>query len=654
MYVRFGNELCFFCEIHLIYEDGSRQTIISDPDWKVRSSATLLANIYGSETHDRRLLPAGWDTPSFDDSQWPTAKPLTGPKGELRYQSQPPIVAHQTFEPVAVNTIKPGVVVYDLGQNASTMVKISVSGAAGSEVIIRPMETVDENGAVVMPDPLFKEFETHVYNKFILAGTGEAEEWQPDFSFTSARYIQIEGVAMPLDQNSSSLPVVHSAVGQHVSSASRRLGKVSTDKEDVNALINACFWTYSSNLLSWHTDCPQIEKFPWLEVTHLLFPSSQYVFDIEALHSKILRDIVDAQEKSGFVPNMSPEMRYMCGPMRDTITWGCAICFIPEMLKRYYGSTQMIAACYKAAKAYIDHMRTKERKGGLIEHGLGDWGRDIAFGNHQTNIESAVYHKCLKNCEMMAEELGYENEAQDFRATAEKVFDLYNKILLKPRDESAGHPTAFYTSLDEPEKLDKTAINQAVALQFGMVPESHIEDIQQTFLADVADCRIRAGEIGLPYLFATLADLRRPDIVLAMARQEEHPSYMRFLRRGETTLLEFWQDECRSKCHDMLGTIYEWFYRAVLGLKLTSDAYKTFEVFPPYESEFGRVEGSVESPFGEIAVEFERRGEGESVVTVTVPMSTTCTLKVPKGAKVEVSRYGQVTSAPQGKAGSLE
>jgi hypothetical protein len=27
---------------------------------------------------------------------------------------------------------------------------------------------------------------------------------------------------------------------------------------------------------------------------------------------------------------------------------------------------------------------------------------------------------------------------------------------------------------------------------------------------------------------------------------------MRFLRRGETTLLEFWQDECRSKCHDML------------------------------------------------------------------------------------------------------
>jgi hypothetical protein len=30
----------------------------------------------------------------------------------------------------------------------------------------------------------------------------------------------------------------------------------------------------------------------------------------------------------------------------------------------------------------MEYMKTKERKGGLIEHGLGDWGRGIAFGNN--------------------------------------------------------------------------------------------------------------------------------------------------------------------------------------------------------------------------------------------------------------------------------
>ena len=81
-------------------------------------------------------------------------------------------------------------------------------------------------------------------------------------------------------------------------------------------------------------------------------------------------------------------------------------------------------------------------------------------------------------------------------------------------------------------------------------------------LDDVADGKLRSGEIGLRYLFNTLHNENRPDLVLQMAPQEEHPSYMRFLRRGETTLLEFWQDECRSKCHDMLGSILEWFYVA--------------------------------------------------------------------------------------------
>lgn len=226
---------------------------------------------------------------------------------------------------------------------------------------------------------------------------------------------------------------------------------------------------------------------------------------------------------------------------------------------------------------------------------------------------------------------------------------VYNKHLLVV--EKAG---AYYTSLDNFPQLDKTAVNQAIALQFEMVPSEYIKDVQNAFLEDVSDGKIRAGEIGLRFLFNTLDDLKRPDVVLQMARQEEHPSYMRFIRRGETTLNEFWQDECRSKCHDMLGTIYEWFYAAVLGVKPVGDAYRTFSVNPPYESEFNSVQGTVDCPYGLIAVDFQRK-ESAIKVQLAVPMGTTASVSLPETARtVQLSREGGASREVAGFGVSVE
>ncbi|KAG9196011.1 hypothetical protein G6011_01132 [Alternaria panax] len=68
-YVRYGNELCFFMDFHLFYDDGSRETITTGPDWRIRKSTTTLANIYSSETKDLRAYPAGWDAPGFQEDE---------------------------------------------------------------------------------------------------------------------------------------------------------------------------------------------------------------------------------------------------------------------------------------------------------------------------------------------------------------------------------------------------------------------------------------------------------------------------------------------------------------------------------------------------------------------------------------------------------
>lgn len=361
---------------------------------------------------------------------------------------------------------------------------------------------------------------------------------------------------------------------------------------------------------------------------------------MESLYSKILDDIVDAQEPNGLCPTMAPEIRYMCGPLHDTITWGGAVALLPQLLHFYYGSTQTFEKLFEPCVRYMEYIKTKERNGGLIEHGLGDWGRDIAFGNNQANIETAIYYRCLRNIEKMAHELGRPEAEERFKTWADRIYRVYNEQLLVT--DKKLHQYAFYTSRDVIGKQDRNMVAQAFALQFELVPTEHIKDVQHAFLSDCADAgnRIQAGEIGLKYLWNTLADVDRPDIVLEMARQEQHPSYMRFIRQGETTLNEFWQDACRSKCHDMLGTIYEWFYEAVLGLKPETEAYRTWTVKPPLKSEFKYVKGSMDSPYGKIDIVYDRNETSDNVgMNITVPTSTTGFLLLPReSSSVSVKR----------------
>ena len=349
--------------------------------------------------------------------------------------------------------------------------------------------------------------------------------------------------------------------------------------------------------------------------------------------------------------------------MHDTITWGGALCLLPELIKKYYGSTGVFAKAYQPCIRYMEYIKGKERHGGLIEHGLGDWGRDIAYGNHQANIETAVYYKCLRNMTMMAKELGRVDDEARFCSWADRIYDVYNKHLLVTDRKT--YPYSFYTSLDTPGTKDRTMVAQSIALQFGLVPAEHRADVITAFVADAEASGhvMRAGEIGLKYLWDTLADpdVDRPDIVLDMVRQEEHPSYMRFLRRGETTLSEFWQDNCRSKCHDMLGTIYEWFYSYVLGVQSLSDAYRRWRLRPCFKGEFDHVWGEIESPYGLISVDFDRRDlqDEKAMVNISVPTGTTCELVLPKETSVaEVHREaneeirvltGKVFELAQGK-----
>ena len=105
----------------------------------MRQSACLLANVYGSEIYDARKDPAGWNDVFFDDGTWAPAVKVEGPKGRLTAQGQPPIVVKKVCEAKLIARQEDGDL-YDLGQNMSCMLEISVKGKRGDRVELLPAE----------------------------------------------------------------------------------------------------------------------------------------------------------------------------------------------------------------------------------------------------------------------------------------------------------------------------------------------------------------------------------------------------------------------------------------------------------------------------------------------------------------------------------
>src|SRR5205823_2150452 len=120
------------------YDDSSVQDIVSDPSWKLTTGGPIRANSeFDGEEYDARLDQPGWSRPGFDDSQWQRAEHVDPPEGALEAQMIEPIRVTQVLKPVAVTNPKPAIYVVDFGQAFYGVVKLTVSGPAGTSVRMR-------------------------------------------------------------------------------------------------------------------------------------------------------------------------------------------------------------------------------------------------------------------------------------------------------------------------------------------------------------------------------------------------------------------------------------------------------------------------------------------------------------------------------------
>lgn len=615
-YEPYGKYLAVLAQIKL-----STGYIVSDESWDVSVSKTTLANIFGSEDIDNRI--------TFN---WLPAAVLqdTAPKGEIIPITYPPVVHRYKYNVKSVDKER---MIFDFGQNMTSQFYMKIKGKCGQKIKVIPAEKLDKNGDIIQT--------VNTYS--ILTLSGGIDEFNQRFSLNGARWYKIEGA----EYNQ-----IIAFISYFTTTSANQTGYFKCSDDRYNKIYNIILKAIESNLNHLHTDCPTIEKQGWLEPNHLMARAIMYNKNVDTLWSKIAMDMRDSQYtkdefdidkgefrheyKYGLIPSIAPRYAKFIrdcgsGSFWDIIPWGSSIILAGYEQYLFYGNKQVLEDNYESAVLYLNYLTdqyenyskiyNKNTDEKFICAGLGDWGIRQNEGESRENIETAFYYHDIMTLSKISKILnkGDENRLLEM---AKSVKKRYNSSLLKIDGDKI-----YYKAYDNGEV---TQSNQAIPLYFGLVPDEYRNDIENTLVSLCNRNHLKCGEIGLVYILRCLSKIGRNDIIHEMITKKNHPSYLRFVENGETTLPEFWRDDARSRNHDMMGHIMEWFFTDVAGIT-SSDAFKTVSISPKCTDFIKSFECEFDSIRGKIYVKYEN-GKMDISLPANTQLTSSSNLDVEKGA----------------------
>jgi alpha-L-rhamnosidase len=615
------------CRVYLQYRDGSTENIVSDPTWKATPGPVTFSSIYGGEDYNALLVQTGWDQPGFPDTAWRNAVVVhSTPKLQAQTNGM------NTFAPIApvkITQPKPGVWLYDMGQNTAGIPHLMVKGNAHAVVKLIPAELLTPAGladqsAVGSP----------VYFNYTLKGDS-VESWQPQFMYYGFRYVEVHGAVPEGQANPGHLPVISRLATIPTRNAADTVGAFHCSNELFNKTFRLIDWAIRSNMASVLTDCPHREKLGWLEEAHLVGSSIRYNYDIATLCRKVVQDMIHAQTPEGLIPDIAPEYVQFDAGFRDSPEWGSNGVILPWYLYQWYGDKGVLEESYEMMTRYVGYLQ-KKADHHILRHGLGDW-YDIGPkfpGESQLTPKgitaTAMYYYDLSILTQVADILGRREDARTYKILGEEVKAAYN--------------TAFFNDSTKQYGSGSQAAN-AMSVYMELVDPRDKAAVVENIVADIRQHNngITAGDIGYRYLLRVLDDEGRSDVIYDMNSRSDVPGYGLQLAKGATALTESWQAyHDASNNHFMLGHLMEWFYAGLAGIRPApgSVAFRDMVIRPEPVGDVTFVDARYESPYGAIVCNWKKDDDDFSL-TVQIPANTRATIYVPARSTSDVTMNGQ-------------
>jgi len=167
-----------------------------------------------------------------------------------------------------------------------------------------------------------------------------------------------------------------------------------------------------------------------------------------------------------------------------------------------------------------------------------------------------------------------------------------------------------------------------------VIPEADMDRARDSLLLAVKNgpsSQFNTGIFGTKYILETLSEIASPDEVFKVVNSTAFPGWGHMIDNGATTLWETWKesDNTFTNCHPMFGSVTEWFYRWLGGIRPNPDnpGFKEFILAPRLPDGLDSISCVYHSPYGEIVSKWKKSPEE----TVHYEM------KIPKGSSSHVS-----------------
>lgn len=609
--------------IRMRLNSGETVSFVTDSTWRVLPSCIIRSQIYTGEVYDARCERPASETGS-DDSAYPCAEVSESLSPNLRSQTMPPICRIELLRAILVSEARDGVWVFDLGQNIAGWVRLKVRAPAGTRITLTFSEELNSDGTINTDSTGVFHNKAPQQDVYICGGSG-TEMWEPRFTYHGFRYVEVEGLAEPPDEETITGVVVHSDL--------HRQGDFDCSDPMLGRIHSNAMWTIRGNIHGVLTDCPHRERCAWTGDAHTAMEAMIYTFDSALFWGKYCHDI-ETSLANGLPTSISPGKRG-AGDVANP-DWGAAVVIIPYNLWRYYGDTRTMEHMYRHMRRYVDWLDYISEEG-IIKAGQGDWfdppleGPDAPsdYLSNRTPAEktsTAFYCRVVDAMAEMAGVLGREPDRNRYEKLGRSIREAFHQTFFDEQAMSYGSQTA-----------------NAVALQFGLVPSELRNEVIQSLVRDISDhnYHFTTGIHGGRVLYDVLSRSGHGQTAQRIMHQKTYPSIGYLIGLGATTMWENWSRSAgyrgkpRSHNHVMNCGFAMWFQQSLGGIRLDSrvPAFKRIVFAPDVENELEYVYASYESPYGSVISHWRFDGD-QMIWRIAVPANCTAEVVLPATGRI--------------------
>ncbi|MEJ2882300.1 family 78 glycoside hydrolase catalytic domain [Pedobacter sp. GR22-6] len=662
----FGDRQSLLAKLVIQYENGQEESIVTDPlTWKYSTEGPLrYGSLFQGEVYDarREAEVKGWDQAGYDATHWLKTvevplvgnisldesnkganMPMTGDFSKLSLIGQygAPVRKIKAINAKSMEEVRPGVYVYDMGQNMAGVPKVMLSGLKpGKRVILRFAEVkypdlpeYKDNKGMIMLENIRAAMAQEIY-----IAKGGTETINPRFTYHGYRFVEITGLTSP--------PALSAVSGEVLSSVTELDSKYESSSEAVNKLWENITWSTFANFMSIPTDCPQRnERLGWSGDISVFAKTATYLSNVPQFLRRHMQAMRDTQREDGRFSDVAP-----LGGGFGGVLWGSAGITVAWESYQQYGDRDLLVEHYAAMKKYVDYLSSEiDPKTGVLDDknraewsSLGDWLSPEYNKTEKALLWDAYY---IYNLELMAKIAGIlakPGDAASFQHLAAKRKVIFNDTYIDPLTKQ----TAFRG------KIIDTQSSYVIPLQFTLLNEANaaaaslhlVKAVQREHVADDGSIcppySLMTGFIGTAGINPVLSAYGQSEVAYRLLQQRSYPSWLYSVSQGATTIWERLNSYTQSSGfggnnrmnsfnHYSFGAVGSWLYEYSLGIQRdeASPGFQHFILRPEPDPTGGMTyaKGFYNSMYGKIESSWEIRNKSIRYEFV-VPANSSATL----------------------------